>query len=812
MFNDVFCSSDSISSTRNIGRDITIGVLTSGGDAQGMNAALRAVVRMGIHCGSDVYVIKEGYQGLISGGDKIHRTKWFDVSGIIQLGGTVIGSARCMGFKERKGRRQACLNLIKRSITHICVIGGDGSLTGANILREEWSSLVEELHSLNQITVAQKATFKKLHIVGIVGSIDNDFCGTDMTIGADSALHRIVDCIDSIATTAHSHQRTFVLEVMGRNCGYLALCAALACCADWVLIPESPPEEDWESQMCGRLNLARECGSRLNIIIVAEGAIDHKGNPITVQYVKDTCTERLNQDTRVTVLGHIQRGGRPSAFDRILGTRMGCEAVLALLDSSDESEAVVISLKGNQMVRVPMMDAVAETLAVGKALAEKNFAKAIELRGSTFNRNLKMWKELGTRDPRIPLDNVGQKRIGIVIIGAPAGGMNAALRAIVRTCINQSQTPVVIKDGIGGLLTPNNVHEYKWWDVRNFTAHGGTSVGTSRKVPSKFGVRNILNAIAAYKLDGLVVIGGYEACTAARELEEGKCCIPIIVVPATISNNVPGTEFSIGPDTSLNAIIDALDKLKTSAAGTKRRVFIVETMGGFCGYLATIAGIAAGADCVYINEVPQSISDITRNVRSLIEKMKGPIKSGIVIRNENFSKHFTTNFLHNIYAAEGKGVFDVRTITLGHIQQGGAPSPFDRSYGTKCGAIAAQKMIELVNEKAKPEGTSYLVGINRRHMDFKELSDLRSISDSPKRRLKADEQWWINLVSMQRIMAHYHNLDYHTEVLHQPRRFSSQMGHRPITMPLSPQSTMDLQTAFNFDPRLLGDSTDDESD
>jgi len=556
---------------------------------------------MGIHCGSDVYVIQEGYQGLIEGGDKIHRTKWFDVSGIIELGGTVIGSARCMGFKEREGRRTACLNLIKRSITHLCVIGGDGSLTGANKLREEWTSLVEELHSLNKITVEQKALYKKLHIVGIVGSIDNDFCGTDMTIGADSALHRIVDCVDSIATTAHSHQRTFVLEVMGRNCGYLALCAALSCCADWVLIPESPPEEGWEDQMCERLNRAREYGSRLNTIIVAEGAIDRNGKPISADYVKKICTERLNQDTRVTVLGHIQRGGRPSAFDRILGTRMGCEAVLALLDSTDETEAAVIALKGNQMVRIPMMEAVAETQEVGKAIAEKNFDRAIELRGRTFRRNLNMWKELGTRDPSIPLDSVGKKRIGIVNIGAPAGGMNAAIRAVVRTCINRNQTPVVIKDGIGGLLTPNNVHEYKWWDVRNFTAHGGTSVGTSRKVPSNFGTEKIIEAIKGYKLDGLLIIGGYEACTAARELLGGKICLPVVVIPATISNNVPGTEFSIGPDTSLNAIIDALDKVKTSAAGTRRRVFIVETMGGFCGYLATIAGIAAGADSVYIN-------------------------------------------------------------------------------------------------------------------------------------------------------------------------------------------------------------------
>ncbi|NWT82406.1 PFKAM protein, partial [Lanius ludovicianus] len=168
-------------------------------------------------------------------------------------GGTVIGSARCQDFRTREGRLRAAQNLAKHGITNLCVIGGDGSLTGADTFRAEWSGLLQELLKTGGITAEEAQRSSHLNIVGMVGSIDNDFCGTDMTIGTDSALHRIMEIVDAITTTAQSHQRTFVLEVMGRHCGYLALITALACGADWVFIPESPPEDDWEEHLCRRL-------------------------------------------------------------------------------------------------------------------------------------------------------------------------------------------------------------------------------------------------------------------------------------------------------------------------------------------------------------------------------------------------------------------------------------------------------------------------------------------------------------------------------------------------------------------------------
>ena len=223
----------------------SIAVFTSGGDSQGMNSAVRAVVRIGRYLGCKVYFIKEGYQGMVDGGNHIVEAHWSSVSGIINKGGTMIGSARCMDFKEREGRLKAAKNLIDRSITNLVVIGGDGSLTGANCFRNEWSGLLEELVTKKLITEVQAKKNSHLNIVGMVGSIDNDFCGTDMTIGTDSALHRIIDAVDCIIPTASSHQRTFIMEVMGRHCGYLALVAGIVSEADFVFIPEWPPSVNW---------------------------------------------------------------------------------------------------------------------------------------------------------------------------------------------------------------------------------------------------------------------------------------------------------------------------------------------------------------------------------------------------------------------------------------------------------------------------------------------------------------------------------------------------------------------------------------
>uniref|UniRef100_A0A8C2Q890 Phosphofructokinase, platelet b n=1 Tax=Cyprinus carpio TaxID=7962 RepID=A0A8C2Q890_CYPCA len=640
----------------------SIGVLTSGGDAQGMNAAVRAVVRMGIYVGAKVYFIHEGYQGMVDGGDNIKEASWESVSSMLQVGGTVIGSARCKDFRTHEGRLRAALNLVQRGITNLCVIGGDGSLTGANLFREEWSGLLDELVQSGQISEEAAQTHSALHIVGMVGSIDNDFCGTDMTI------------------------------------------------ADWVLIPEMPPKDGWEEQMCHKLSENRADKKRLNIIIVAEGAIDQNNKPITTELIKDLVVRCLGFDTRVTILGHVQRGGTPSAFDRILASRMGVEAVLALLEASPGTPACVVSLCGNQAVRLPLMECVQMTQEVQKAMDEKRFEEAVKLRGSRCQ-----------------------------------SGMNAAVRSAVRVGITEGHTLFAVNDGFEGF---SKGQDFFWYSFRT--------------LPAKH-IDKIAEQMRIHNINALLVIGGFEAYLGLLELQAARSkhaelCVPMVMVPATVSNNIPGSDLSIGADTALNAITDTCDRIKQSASGTKRRVFIIETMGGYCGYLATVGGLAAGADAAYIYEEPFDIRDLQSNVEHLTEKMKTSIQRGLVLRNENCSENYTTDFIYQLYSEEGKGVFDCRKNVLGHMQQGGAPSPFDRNFGTKIAAKAMQWISKKLKEfyrkgKEKLDDSACLLGMRRRALVFQPVIQLKDETDFVHRIPK--EQWWLRLRPLMKILAKY---------------------------------------------------------
>ncbi|NXA41318.1 PFKAL protein, partial [Eudromia elegans] len=781
----------------------------------GMNAAVRAVTRMGIYVGAKVFLIYEGYEGLVEGGENIRPATWLSVSNIIQLvrpaggrerraggrvhgadasrrrpqGGTVIGSARCQAFTTRQGRLRAARNLVLHGITNLCVIGGDGSLTGADIFRSEWGGLLEELVRDGHISEATAKQYCHLNIVGLVGSIDNDFCGTDMTIGTDSALHRIMEVIDAITTTAQSHQRTFVLEVMGRHCGYLALVSGLASGADWLFIPESPPEDGWEDLMCERLGETRSRGSRLNIIIIAEGAIDRSGKPISSTYVKDLVVRRLGFDTRVTVLGHVQRGGTPSAFDRILSSKMGMEAVMALLEATPDTPACVVSLSGNQSVRLPLMECVQVTKDVQKAMDEKRFEEAIQLRGRrgegplgvmehgvirvplphqevpTFENNWNIYKLLAHQKPA---QEKSPFSLAILNVGAPAAGMNAAVRSAVRIGLCQGHTVYVVSDGFEG-LSKGQIRDVGWHDVAGWLGRGGSMLGTKRTLP-KTCMEKIVENVRKFNIQALLVIGGFEAYEGVLQLVEARgqyeeLCIIMCVIPATISNNVPGTDFSLGSDTAVNAAMESCDRIKQSASGTKRRVFIVETMGGYCGYLSTVTGIAVGADAAYVYEDPFTIHDLKANVEHLTDKMKTDIQRGLVLRNEKCHEHYTTEFLYNLYSSEGKGIFDCRINGSGLTpaslcHQGGAPTPFDRNYGTKLGVKAVLWMSEKLQEVyrkgrvfANSADSACVIGLRKKVVAFSPVTELKKVTDFEHRLPR--EQWWLNLRLMLKMLANY---------------------------------------------------------
>lgn len=750
----------------------SVGIFTSGGDAQGMNAALRAITRMAIFNGMKAYAIYEGYQGLVEGGDKIKELSWSFVSGIIHKGGTVIGTARCKEFRVRSGRLAAAENLVKRGINNLAIIGGDGSLTGANIFKTEWTGLLQELVENKRITKEEASAYSYLNIVGLVGSIDNDMCGTDMTIGTDSALHRIIEAIDCLTSTAASHQRSFILEVMGRHCGYLALMAGIAGGADWVLVPEYPPKSGWEEDMCQKIAGCRAQGRRNSLVIISEGAVDLKNQRITSQYVKEVLEKQLGHDTRITVLGHVQRGGKPSAYDRVIACRMGAAAALTLLQSEGEISPVMIGVQGNQIVEVPLMDCVKRTRSVDKAMGDHDFKQALQLRGESFKRNLKLFGRLEScgldsfnPEPTSP-PSTQRYRFAVIHIGAPAAGMNSCTRAFVRLLLYQGHTVLGISEGFQGLLN-DDIHEMTWKEVDDWGAYGGTNLGTNRTKPNKSTLPEIAAKFGEYKIQGLLVIGGFEAYDSLIVLEKNRDLytafrIPLLGVAATISNNVPGTETSLGCDTALNTIVSAMDTLKQSAHASRKRVFVIETMGGYCGFLATLASLAGGADAAYIFEEKPTIIDLHRDVQYMVEKFKKrDLQRGMLVRNEKCSENFTTEFMCQLLTEESKGMFVSRSLILGHLQQGEKSSPYDRILGVKYATHAvdfliksvAESTIEVAKIRAMSKESACMLGIHGKSLKATPLQDLIPNTNFEHRIPK--EQWWMRLRPLISVFAHH---------------------------------------------------------
>jgi 6-phosphofructokinase 1 len=729
-----------------------IAVFTSGGDAQGMNSAVRSVVRTALDLGLDVYAVYEGYQGLVDGGDRIRKMDWDSVGGILQRGGTVIGTARSDEFRTREGRKVAAKNMIERGIEGLVVIGGDGSLTGANIFRQEWPSLVAELAENGEITSEKAASYPNLIIVGLVGSIDNDFYGTDMTIGTDSALHRITEAVDAITSTAASHQRTFVVKVMGRNCGYLALMGALACGADWVLIPESPPDVDnWQEVMAERLKAGRAAGRRDSIVILAEGARDRHGNYIGSSDVQAALEERLGEEVRVTVLGHVQRGGRPSAFDRNLGTLLGHEAVKAIIEAKPEDEPLQIGFKGNRLVRVPLIECVQKTHAVAEAIADKDYEKAMELRSSSFTDAFRTLRTMVRALPHPPTPGQKRFRIAMLNAGAPAPGMNTASRAVARLGLDAGHIMLGIHNGFEGLAN-GEVEELNWMSMAGWASMGGSELGTSRLIPKGSDLYNIARTIEVHNIEALLVVGGWNAYEAVHTLYNERLNfpaynIPIVCLPASINNNLPGSELSIGADTALNSIINAVDKIKQSAVAT-RRCFVVEVMGHWCGYLALMSGLATGAEKVYMNETGVTLKDLQEDVAMLTQGFEAGKRLGLMIRNEYANDIYTTGFICALFEEEGRDVFDVRPAILGHLQQGGDPSPFDRIQATRLGRLSLEYLIEAC-EKGSDQCS--FIGLQSGRYQFHDMRDFLRVVDLKTQRPK--NQWWLDLQDIAELLA-----------------------------------------------------------
>jgi len=731
-------------------RPSNLAVLTSGGDACGMNAAVRAVIRTAIHHGATPYAIHEGYQGLVDGGPAIVEFGTRDVGGMLQLGGTTIGTARSEEFRQRDGRRRAALHLIERDIDGLVVIGGDGSLTGADLFRREWPELLAELVGSGELTPELADAHPTLRLVGLVGSIDNDMFGTDMTIGADTALHRITEAMDALHSTAASHQRSFVVEVMGRHCGYLALMSGLAAGANWTFIPERPADaQTWDAQMCDALVAGRAKGRRQNMVVVAEGAHDTAGEPITADRVKAALEERLGEDARVTILGHVQRGGVPSAFDRNLGTMCGNAAVELLLRSAPDDEPQLVGIRENRVVSTPLMENVRQTQAVSEAIHDGQYDRAMQLRGGSFSESWETFHTLVQASPRERDPSLRQLRLAILHSGGPAPGMNTAVRAAVRLGIDAGHVMLGVRTGVDGLIE-GRIEELSWMDVSGWTAQGGAELGTSRTQPDEEALVRIVEQVREHRIDGLLMIGGFSGYRAAHTLlqarhQHAELALPIVCLPASINNDLPGSELSIGADTALNSIVTDVDKIKQSAVAS-HRCFVVETMGRECGYLALMSGMATGAERVYLPEEGVHLDDLRDDVDVLREDFRSGKRLGLVIRSEGADRVYTTSFVAALLEKEGAGAFDVRQAVLGHVQQGGPPSPFDRIQATRL----ARRCVEYLIEHAELRSTA-MVGLQGGRVRFTELATFPELHVPGVQRPR--EQRWMSLRPLARIMA-----------------------------------------------------------
>ena len=718
-----------------------IAVLTSGGDAPGMNAATRAVVRTSLREQLRVSVIHEGFLGLVDGGPAIQPATSASVGGILHRGGTWIGTARSEAFRTRDGRRRAAANLAERGIDALVVIGGDGSLTGANLLCSEWPELIEELVAAGELEPDDPAAVRGLRLAGIVGSIDNDMFGTDMTVGADTALHRITEAVDALRSTASSHQRSFVIEVMGRNCGYLALMSAIATGANWVFIPEHPPQvDDWQTALQQAVEASRQMRRRQNLVIVAEGARDRYGQPITSEEVRTVLADGLGEDTRSTILGHVQRGGAPSAFDRNLGTQCGYHAVKALLHG-DHREPQLIGLRENRIQSSPLMAAVERTRSVANLLERQQFDEAMALRGGSFAESWQTMKALVRARPRRTTQTERPLRLGVLHAGGPAPGMNTAVRAIVRIAMDGGHTVLGVRGGYRGLIE-GELDELGWLTVNGWGQQGGAELGTSRDVLSDDDLRAIAATVEREGIDGLLMVGGYAAYAGAYRMHETRhrftaLDLPVVCLPATINNDVPGTEFAVGADTALNSIVTDVDKIKQSAVAS-HRVFVVEVMGRDSGYLALNAGLATGAERVYTPEEGITLDGLRDDVTRLNEGFEHGQRLGLLIRSEGADAVYTTPFLWALFEKEGGGLFDVRQSILGHVQQGGNPTPFDRIQGTR---LADACVAFLIEQATNGQRRSVMSGLQAGRVSFTPIEELPTLMSDQARR-PVDQRWF----------------------------------------------------------------------
>lgn len=801
--------------------NLRIGVLTSGGDAPGMNSAVRSIIRTSLKNDVKVFGIYRGYEGLIRG--DIRKLGWKSETEGSGQGGTFLLSARSEKFMTREGRKEAAYNLFIRRINSLVVIGGDGSLTGAMKLKDEYEELCKELIKENRVSLEAIENLKKtkeaskqrckdksnlkeilrnsnssstrtdsreeeilikfeesdsseefnneiednsrfnLDIIGIPGTIDNDVIGVDFSLGANTALTRIMEVVEKLNSTMRSHKRIFVLECMGRDCGWLTLMAGFAVESSCILIPENA-NLDWQDKMLESMRTVYSINDSKKFIFLCEGAKDSNGKKIEASEIINLL-KKEKMSARPLTIGHIQRGGTTCAFDRTLGTLSGMHAVHCILNRPQKPE--LIGMKDGEICILDLAKIIKNTMEVRKKLKERKFEEVLSARDNTFkliyklhnehaakieaqcsNNRCKSIEKVGMAHEEYEmrmqknsdsstqiaadleathLNNSKLKeiksdrklKIGVLVDGMCACGMNAVLNSIIQVGISNNCEVYYFFDGYDGVMEMD-IRQARIFEFSASHNDGGSVIGTTN---NKVDIDKVKERIEELGIDYLIVIGSTRNLMFARVIKN------LILIPASIENNCPGTQNSIGSDTALNMILMGAEPSRLMALNTHKKIFMIEIGGDNCGYLTVMGGIACGAfEVIYPEECHlNDLVLIKKRIKDVFQRQKN--NTAIIFRNKNTFDQIPTQSICQILCS-GTGI-GYQYSVLGNIERGIRPTGTDKINARLCGFKAIESCLA-----GKSSG---VVGIVNSEGVFSDLESILLQFDSEKDSIKKPE-------------------------------------------------------------------------
>jgi 6-phosphofructokinase 1 len=458
--------------------------------------------------------------------------------------------------------------------------------------------------------------------------------------------------------------------------------------------------------------------------------------------VRQLLAEQLGEDVRLTILGHVQRGGAPSAFDRSMSSILGHAAVEEVLAATPRSVPQLIGLRDNRVAKVPLMECVARTRELAERIAARDHDTALMMRGDGYTEMIHVFRSISQALPSAETKRRAA-RIALLNVGGLAPGMNAVAGAAVRLGLDRGYTMLGINGSFRGLMD-GDVRELQWGDVEGWSGLGGAELGISRHVPTVKDLDAIGHGLEDQRVSGLLIIGGWDAFEAAHTMDRERerypaFRIPTICLPATIDNNIPNSELSVGADSALNLIVDAIDRLR-EAGTASRRCFVVETMGNFCGYLALLGGLSGGAVRVYLHEEGITLAELAHDIERMVASFRVGQRLFLTVMNERASPMYTSEFLCRLFEQESQGLFDAREVVLGQTQQGGAPSPFDRILGTR---LAAHSIDWLSYQIDSASAGGAVIGLAEGKVRVLPIRDAGELADWEHRR--PTQQWWLQL-------------------------------------------------------------------